>query len=245
MDLELLTIVAIGFLAQLVDGALGMAFGTIASSALMLLGTAPAFASAAVHTAEIATTGMSGASHLWNGNVDRRLFAQLAVTGAAGGAFGAYVLAGLPEPVIKPVVTLYLAIVSAIIVARALGWRPRKWSPPIPLVGAGGGFLDAAGGGWGSIVASTLIAGGNEPRRVIGSANLAEFFVTVSIAMTFVARLDVASHARLIVGLVIGGALAAPLGGLLLRLLPARAVLVMVAVTLTGVSLLNLIGLFR
>ncbi|MDQ8728304.1 sulfite exporter TauE/SafE family protein [Bradyrhizobium sp. LHD-71] len=245
MDLELLTFIAIGFLAQLVDGALGMAFGTITSSTLVLLGTAPAVASAAVHTAEIATTAMSGASHIWNRNVDRRLFGQLAITGVAGGVFGAYVLAGLPESIIKPIVTIYLAVMSAIIIARAFGWRSGTWRPPRPLLGATGGFLDAAGGGWGPLVASTLIAGGDQPRRAIGSVNLAEFFVTLSISVTFVTQLDLAPYAKLILGLVIGGALAAPLAGYLLRVLPMRAALVLVAIALTAVSSLNLIGLLR
>ncbi len=245
MDLDLLTFIAIGFLAQLVDGALGMAFGIIASSSLMLVGTTPAIASAAVHAAEIVTTGVSGASHVWNQNVDRRLLLQLALTGVAGGVVGAYVLAGLPEPIIKPIVTVYLAVMSAIIVARVLGRRFRQWRPRTPLLGAVGGFLDAVGGGgWGPLVASTLIAGGDQPRRAIGSVNLAEFFVTVSISITFLTQLDLSRYGKLVIGLIIGGAAAAPLGGFLLRVLPTRTAMLMIAIALAGVSAVNLISLF-
>jgi uncharacterized membrane protein YfcA len=242
----LLTFVAIGLVAQLVDGALGMAFGIVASSALIFVGAAPAIASAAVHAAEIVTTGVSGVSHLWNRNVDRRLFFQLVFTGAAGGALGAYVLAGLPEPIIKPIMTVYLAVMSAMIVARILGWQLRQWRPRIPLLGAAGGFLDAAGGGgWGPLVASTLIAGGDQPRRAIGSVNLAEFFVTVSVSITFLIQLDFSRYGKLVIGLIIGGAIAAPLAGYLLRVLPTRVALLLVAVAVMAVSAANLISLLK
>jgi uncharacterized membrane protein YfcA len=244
MDLQFFIYVAIGFLAQLVDGALGMAFGIIASSAVILLGAPPAIASAAVHAAEIVTTGVSGASHLWNKNVDRRLFFQLVFAGVAGGILGAYVLAGLPEQTIKPIMTIYLALMSAMILARVWGWRLRQWLPSIPALGAGGGFLDAAGGGgWGPLVASTLIAAGDQPRRAIGSANLAEFFVTVSISITFLIQLDLSRYGKLIIGLIVGGAIAAPLAGYLLRVLPTRVTLLMVGIAVATLSAVNLVRL--
>jgi uncharacterized membrane protein YfcA len=245
MDLGILTFIAIGFLAQMVDGALGMAFGVIASSTLMATGAPPAIASAAVHAAEIATTGLSGISHLWHKNVDRQLFWSLVITGMAGGVLGAYVLTGLPEPVIKPIVTVYLAAMAVLIIARVLGWKLKQWHPPTPMIGAGGGFLDAiGGGGWGPLTASTLIAGGDSPRRAVGSVNLAEFFVTVSISVTFLTQLDLAQYGKVVLGLVIGGALAAPLAGYLLRVLPPRMALILVAVVVAALSLMNLMRLF-
>src|SRR5687768_13688421 len=142
MDLQILTFIAIGFFAQLVDGALGMAFGIIASSALMATGASPVIASAAVHAAEIVTTGISGVSHIWNKNVDRQLFLKLVITGVGGGVLGAYVLTGIPEHIIKPIVAVYLAAMAVLILARILDWNLKRWQPPEPVVGAGGGFLD-------------------------------------------------------------------------------------------------------
>jgi uncharacterized protein len=244
MDFQILTFVAIGFFAQIVDGALGMAFGVIASSSLIATGASPVIASAAIHAAEVVTTGISGASHLWNKNVDRKLFFELVITGVCGGVVGAYILTGLPEDIIKPAVTVYLVAMAGLIFARILGWKPR-WQPPVPVIGAGGGFFDAVGGGgWGPLVASTLIAGGDNPRRAVGSVNLAEFFVTVSVSVTFLMHLDLAQYGKLVLGLVIGGAMAAPLAGYLLRILPTRIALILIGIVVVGLSLINLINLF-
>jgi uncharacterized protein len=243
---EIVTFALIGFVAQIIDGALGMAFGVIASSSLIAFGVPPAFASAAVHTAEIATTGMSGASHLYNRNVDKSLFLRLVVAGVAGGVLGAYVLTGLPEEIIKPVVTLYLIGMAALIFARVMGKEMGRFRPPIPAVGASAGFLDAiGGGGWGPLASSTLLASGETPRKTIGSVNTAEFFVTVAISATFFTQLDLAGYGRIVLGLVIGGALAAPLAGYLIRVLPPRRALILVGCVVFAVSTANLVGLFR
>jgi uncharacterized protein len=242
MDYEILAFAAIGFLAQIVDGALGMAFGVIASSSLLAFGAPPALASAAVHAAECVTTGISGASHVWQRNVDWRLFRRLAITGVLGGVTGAYLLAEvLPENIIRPIVTLYLMGMAGLIFARLLGYVSKGLDvPPAPL-GAAGGFLDAiGGGGWGPLVASTLIATGDEPRRSIGTVNLAEFFVTMSISAAFIATLDLASYGKIVLGLIIGGALAAPLAGWLVRILPPKTAMLMVGIVVTALSLYNL-----
>ena len=241
MDLQLLTFVVIGFLAQMIDGALGMAFGVIASTCLMATGAPPAIASAAVHAAEIATTGLSGASHLWNRNVDRSLFLRLVITGVLGGVLGAYVLTGLPEEIIKPIVTVYLAAMAVLIFLRVLGWSLRTWRPPVPAIGGAGAFLDAiGGGGWGPLVTSTLVATGDNPRRSVGSANLAEFFITIAVSVTFLTQLDLAQYGKPVVGLIIGGALAAPMAGYLLRVLPNRAAMVLVGFVVASLSAVNL-----
>ena len=245
MDLQILAFIAIGFFAQMVDGALGMAFGIIASSSLMATGAPPVIASAAVHAAEIVTTGISGVSHIWNKNVDRKLFLKLVITGVGGGVLGAYVLTGIPEHIIKPIVAIYLAAMAALILTRILGWNLKRWQPPESVVGAGGGFLDAiGGGGWGPMVASTLIAGGDSPRRAVGAVNLAEFFITISVSVTFFTQLDLAQYGKLVLGLIVGGALAAPLAGFLLRVLPIRVALIMVGIVVAGLSLVNLVSLF-
>ena len=244
IDFEIAIFIAIGFFAQIVDGALGMAFGVIASSSLIAMGAPPAIASAAVHAAEIVTTGISGASHIWNKNVDRVLCLKLVIAGVAGGVVGAYILTEIPESIIKPIVTIYLAAMAALILARVWGWKQERWRPPVPVIGVGGGFLDAiGGGGWGPLVASTLIASGDKPRTSVGSVNVAEFFITVSVSVVFVLQLDLTRYGRLVIGLVIGGALAAPLAGYLLRILPTRVALILIGVVVAGLSIVNLIGL--
>jgi uncharacterized membrane protein YfcA len=245
LDAELALFVAIGFLAQIVDGALGMAFGVIVASALLTLGVSPTAASAAVHATEVVTTGISGASHVWNKNVDRKVFLSLVIAGICGGVLGAYVLTALPEEVVKPFIAVYLAAMASLIGARIAGWSFRRWKPPTPVVGGGGGFLDAVGGGgWGPLVASTLIATGDNPRKTIGSANLAEFFVTTSVSVTFVTQLDLSTYGKIVVGLIIGGAMAAPLAGFLVKKLPPRLVLILVGIVVACLSVLNVAQLF-
>src|SRR5688572_3226841 len=225
---DLLIFIGIGFAAQLVDGALGMAYGLIATTVLLSLGTAPVFASASVHAAEVVTTGLAGSSHVWHKNVDWQLFKRLAPAGVAGGIVGAYILTGLPETFMKVAITFYLIGMTVLITLRLLrskkaqegtkAQRERKLRTPV--VGAAGGFLDAiGGGGWGSVVTSTLLARGDHPRQTIGSVSLAEFFLTVAISVTFLLALDFTQYWKVVLGLVIGGAIAAPLAGFLSRIL--------------------------
>jgi uncharacterized protein len=180
------------------------------------------------------------------------LFKRLAPAGIVGGVLGAYVLVGLPENVLKVLVTIYL-IVMAILIARRIwsGERMRRKSaaqreramPTVPL-GAAGGFLDAVGGGgWGPIVTSSLIARGDQPRHSIGSVSLAEFFVTLAISLAFLTALDLSAYGLVVLGLVIGGALAAPLAGILSRMLPARILMIMVAVVVGVLALTALVRL--
>jgi uncharacterized membrane protein YfcA len=230
MDVDILLFVAIGFFAQLVDGALGMAFGVICSSSLIAFGLPPAMASASVHAAEIVTTGISGSSHVYHRNVDKALFLKLVITGVLGGIVGAYLLTGLPEQVVKVFVAVYLIGMALLIIDRVRGNVHKGFRPPPQLLGVGGGLLDAiGGGGWGPIVASSLMATGGEPRRSIGSVNLAEFFVTVAISVTFMLHLDFAEIGRIILGLIIGGAVAAPFAGWLIRIMPQKLALGLVA----------------
>jgi uncharacterized membrane protein YfcA len=221
---ELAFFVALGFAAQLVDGALGMAYGLIATSALLAFGAPPAVASASVHAAEVVTTGLAGASHVWHQNVDWRLCRRLAAAGVLGGVVGAYVLTELPERTVKIFVTIYLLAMTGLIVWRIVRKRLERRQVPgeVPL-GMAGGFLDAiGGGGWGPIVNSTLIAGGESPRHSIGSVSLSEFFVTAAISLTFLVALDLDTYGRVVLGLIIGGAFAAPLAGWFSRAMPQR-----------------------
>jgi uncharacterized membrane protein YfcA len=245
METDILFFVAIGFLAQLVDGALGMAFGVICSSSLLAFGLPPAIASASVHAAEVVTTGISGASHVYHRNVDRALFQKIVITGVLGGVVGAYILTELPETSVKVFVAVYLVGMALLIFNRVLGRVPRGSKPPPQLLGVGGGFLDAVGGGgWGPIVVSSLVATGSEPRRSIGSVNLAEFFVTVAILVIFLFHLDLAQYGRIVPSLVIGGAVAAPLAGYLIRIIPQKVALGLVGIVVASQAAISIYGLF-
>jgi uncharacterized membrane protein YfcA len=244
MGLEFGVFVIIGFFAQMVDGALGMAFGIIASTSLIAAGTPPPLASAAVHAAEIVTTGVSGTSHVLHKNVDWSLFRRLVIPGVVGGIVGAYILTGLPENILKPIVTIYLAMMAVLIFMRVLARGHRRWKVHVPLLGTSGGFLDAiGGGGWGPIVTSTLLASGDDPRRTIGTVNTAEFIVTISISITFLTQLDLAHYGQVVLGLIVGGALAAPLAGYVIKKLPMRIALVLVASVVSVLTVVNVVNL--
>ena len=229
---------AIGFAAQLVDGALGMAFGVISSTLLVSMGVPPATASAGVHTVESFTTGVSAISHVAHKNVNWRLFARIVIPGIIGGVLGAYVLTQIPADQARPIVLAYLLSVGLYLLWRGAMHRHTEREPKIvePL-GLVGGFLDAAGGGgWGPIVTSNLMVQGSTPRTTIGTVNTAEFFVTVTISATFIATLGLAAFTIATVGLLIGGVLAAPIGALVAKKVAADRLLAMVGTVLVATS---------
>ncbi|QDZ07116.1 sulfite exporter TauE/SafE family protein [Sphingomonas panacisoli] len=235
----ILPFIAIGFAAQLVDGALGMAFGLINSTLLVsVMGMPPALASASVHAVETFTTAASGVSHVLHKNVDWRMFRRLVIPGMIGGALGAYVLANVDAAHAKPFVMAYLAAIGLYLLYRAWRGRVEPRTPKIiePL-GLAGGFLDAAGGGgWGPVVTSNLLVQGSAPRETIGTVNTSEFFLTTTISATFIASLGFAAFTLQTLGVLIGGLLAAPLGGVLAKRVPARPLMAMVGVLLTLTS---------
>jgi len=240
---------AVGFLAQLIDGAVGMAYGVISSSVLLAFGVPPAQVSATTHAAECFTTGASGLSHLWHRNIDWRLFWRLAPAGVIGGVAGAYLLTGFDPTFIKAVVIAYLGVLGLFMLFRAI--QGPKEEPPhvnhvIP-VGVVGGFLDASGGGgWGPVVTSTLLGRGHPPRYTIGSVNAAEFIVTVAISLTFLWTLltgrfvlegGLVSGGAALAGLIVGGLIAAPLAGYVTKIAPARVLLAGAAVLVMALSI--------
>jgi hypothetical protein len=228
---EVALFAAIGFGAQLVDGALGMAYGVTATSVLLSFGVAPATASASVHVAEIFTTAAAGFSHWRIGNVAKPLLWRLAIPGMAGGALGAYVATSVPAALLRPAVSLYLLAMGIVILARALRAR-LPGEPPlrrVPFLGLVGGFLDGAGGGgWGPLVTSSLVGSGTHPRFAIGSVSVAEFFVTTAISGTFLATIGLELW-PIIAGLLLGGVIAAPLAAWVARRVPARTLMLLVA----------------
>jgi uncharacterized membrane protein YfcA len=234
MESDFLIFLAVGFLAQLVDGALGMAYGVVSSTVLLAFGVLPAQASAAVHAAELFTTAASASSHAWHRNIDRKLFLRLAPAGVVGGVLGAFVLTSIDGRTMRPFVLAYLAVIAVWLIVRTFRPFPAKPVPSrivMPLGGVGG-FLDAAGGGgWGPIVTPSLIGAGGQPRYVIGTVNAAEFVVTVAISMSFVLALltghwdeagSLLESFSAVAGLVVGGLIAAPLAGIAVKTLPAR-----------------------
>jgi len=243
---DVLLFVAIGFVAQMIDGAIGMAYGVISSSVLLSLGIPPATASACVHAAETFTTAASGAAHWRLGNVDRRLLLRLAVPGMIGGAIGAYLLTALPGDKVRPFVNGYLLIIGLLIVWRALTAKTDPASAPSRVAPLGfiGGLLDSiGGGGWGPIVTSTLIGQGTTPRYAIGSVNLSEFFVTFTISATFVFTIGLELW-PIIAGLIIGGVVAAPFAALAAKHMPDKALMIIVGCVVVILSLRSILNAF-
>jgi uncharacterized membrane protein YfcA len=221
------TFVGVGFVAQLIDGMLGMGYGVVSAISLMSLGLSPASVSASIHTAEMFASGASGYNHYRFGNVNKRLFKVLLLPGVAGSISGALLLSYFGEQyanVIKPVLALYLLILGVRIISKALRKQAqeRKKVKNAGWLAGAGGFLDSfGGGGWGPLVTSTLIANGRTPNYVIGTVSLVEFFVTFASALTFFSILGF-THWQIVLGLIVGGVTAAPLAARLAGRLPTR-----------------------
>ena len=232
--------ILVGLVAQLIDGALGMAFGVISQTMLVsVLGVAPAAASATTHLVEMFTTGASGASHIVQRNVDWGLFRRLVPFGVAGGVLGAYLLTSIDASLAKPFVMIYLTGVGIYLFVKALRMtKPRfedpKTTRPLALVG---GFLDAAGGGgWGPVVTSNLLIQGGDPAKVIGTVNTAEFLLATSISVAFILTLGMEAFGAATIGMIIGGVIAAPFGAWFAKRIPARVLLLAVSIVLIVTS---------
>jgi uncharacterized membrane protein YfcA len=232
IDKSFYLFMAAGFAAQLVDGAVGMGYGVTSTSLLMSMGVSPAAISGSVHTAEIFSSAASGYSHYKFGNVNKKLFKVLVVPGVLGAIAGAGALVWLGDKygnVIKPFLAVYCLLLGIRILYQA--YKRERNIKKVKRAGwlAGtGGFLDSfGGGGWGPLVTSTLIAKGRSPQYVIGSVSLSEFFVTLASAMSFFMFIGI-THWQIIAGLMIGGAIAAPLAAKLAGKLPLRTMLICV-----------------
>jgi len=221
-----------GFLAQMVDGAVGMGYGVTSTSMLMSMGVPPAAISGSVHTAEIFSSAVSGYSHYRFGNVNKKLFKVLVIPGVLGAVAGAGMLVWMGDKygnLIKPFLAAYCMVLGFRILYQA--YKRNKKNKKVKRAGwlaGAGGFLDSfGGGGWGPLVTSTLISKGRSPQYVIGSVSLSEFFVTLSSAMAFFVFIGI-THWQVIMGLMIGGAVAAPLAAKLAGKLPVRTMLICV-----------------
>lgn len=243
MAATILLYVLVGFIAQMIDGALGMAYGVSSNTFLLSLGIPPAAASASVHMAEVVTTGISGVSHWRLGNVDWRLVKRLLIPGVLGGVAGAYILTSIDGNILKPYIAAYLLLMGGLILYKAITVQPRKTpddyhGPRVSLLGVIGGFCDAiGGGGWGPVVTSTLVARGKYPRTTIGSVNFSEFFVTFAQSVVFVFTLSFTDYWQVILGLLIGGGIAAPLAARVTNKMPVKALMILVGILIIVLSI--------
>jgi uncharacterized membrane protein YfcA len=235
--------VGVGLLAQVIDGALGMAYGVTSTSFLLAAGASPAMASGATHLAEVFTTGVSGVSHLKMGNVNKKLFFSLLIPGVIGGLIGTYVLSSIDGNVLKPFISAYLLLMGLYVLSKAfrhIRARREISSRKVVPLALFGSFMDTTGGGgWGPIVTTSLVGSGHDPRTTIGSVNFAEFFLTVTVAAALFSILD-NSVWVIVSGLVIGGLFAAPFAAYITRRLQARTLLILVGTLISAISAYNL-----
>jgi len=239
--------IAVGLFAQIIDGALGMAYGVTSSSFLLAIGATPAMASGATHLAEVFTTGVSGISHLKMGNVNKKLFFSLLIPGIIGAIIGAYVLGNIDGKALKPYISAYLLLMGLYVLSKAFRHiRPRheiNTSKVAPLA-LFGSFMDTTGGGgWGPIVTTSLVGSGHDPRSTIGTVNFAEFFLTVSVAASLYSILD-QSVWIIVAGLVIGGLFAAPFAAYITKHLKTKTLLLLVGSLISLISAFNLYKAF-
>ena len=229
---QLILFIFLGFCAELIDGTAGMAYGVSSNTFLRTAGVPSAVSSACVHAAEMFTTLASGISHLRMKNVDKHLFKMLLISGVPGGILGAWVLASFESTALDVIIDIYLIGMGVVILYKGIRMqhKQREFGAYAYPLGFVGGFSDAlGGGGWGPVVTSTLLASNHEPRRTIGTVNTAEFFVTVAETTTLVVLLDsFTQYLVIVLGLIIGGVIAAPIGAKLCTKIPVRGMLLFV-----------------
>lgn len=238
---------AAGFVFAMIDGAIGMSYGVTSTSFSLSMGVPPGSASMGVHLSEIMSNGIAGWMHYRMGNVNWKLFKLLLIPGIIGAVTGAYILSSLEHysQYTKPFVSLYTLILGIVILSKAFKTGVKKSADKIkkiPLLGLGGGFIDAVGGGgWGSIVLSTLIAGGRHPRFSLGTVKLSRFFIALMSSITFITMLN-SNHWEAVAGLVIGSAIASPIAAKISNKISAKAIMMAVGVIVILISIKSIIA---
>ena len=235
--------ILVGLVAQIIDGALGMAYGITSSSFLLAVGASPAMASGATHLAEVFTSGVSGVSHLKMGNVNKKLFFSLLIPGIVGGLIGTFILSNVDGKALKPYISLYLLMMGLYVLSKAFRHIQARYeinAAKIAPLALFGGLMDTTGGGgWGPIVTTSLVGSGHDPRTTIGSVNFAEFFLTVTVATALFSILD-QSVWTIVAGLVIGGLFAAPFAAYITKHLKTKTLLILVGSLISLISAFNL-----
>lgn len=235
-----------GFIFAMIDGAIGMSYGVTSTAFSLSMGIPPASASMGVHLSEVLSNGIAGWMHYRMGNVNWKLFKLLIVPGVVGAVSGAYLLSSLEHysAYTKPLVSLYTLILGWVILTKAFkkkGKRTEGKIKKIGLLGLGGGFIDAVGGGgWGSIVLSSLIAGGRSARFSLGTVKLTRFFIALMSSLTFITMLK-SAHWEAVAGLIIGSALAAPIAAKVSNRISAKSIMVSVGIIVMLVSFRSIV----
>lgn len=259
---ELILATIVGFIAQAIDGSLGMAYGITSNTILISLGIPPLVSSASIHTAEIVTSGAEGVAHLRAGNVDRKILKYLILSGMVGAIIGAYLLTSIPGEKLTPFISIYLFIMGLLLIEKAFEKKPliiktfiffrdklmkareERWGRKLMPFGLAGGVLDSiGGGGWGPLITLTLFFKGENLRKAIGSVIFSEFFVAFAASATLLSALRF-EYWQTIVGLIVGGLLAVPLGPYLIKKIPYKPLMISVGILVVGLSLKNLISFF-
>ena len=253
MEVDFALFAAVGFIAQLIDGAIGMGYGVIATSVLVATGMPPALASAAVHITKIPTGIASGLSHWKFGNVDWGLCRRLILPGVIGGVIGASAISLMPLGMIRPLAAFYLGFMGILVILRAVRWHGRREPAKLAgrrpgFVGLLGGLFDSFGGGWGPIVTTSLIMQQHEPRKAVGSANTAEPVVAAIQAGVFSFWLGAATLTTIgstALAIMAGALLAAPLAAFLVNRLPGRLIAGAVGMVLIAINIPTILSLLE
>jgi len=241
-DENLLAFFLIGVFAQLVDGALGMGYGATSTSFLLAYGVPPVVSSTAVHVSEMFTTGASALSHHRFGNINKKLVKHLLIPGVLGSITGAYLLADvISGDIIKPFIAVYMIVLAAIIIKKALKKNvEKKKTKKLGVLAVFGGFMDSVGGGgWGPIVTSTLLGRGRNPKYTIGSVNAAEFAISFASGITFMLFGGIHGW-QVIIGLILGGVIAAPIAAFLVTRIKRKPMMIAVGILIILLSLKTL-----
>lgn len=233
-----------GFLFAMIDGAIGMSYGVTSTTFSLSMGIPPASASTAVHISEILSNGIAGFMHYRMGNINKKLFKLLLIPGIIGAVSGAYILSSLEAyaQYTKPLVSVYTLILGIVILKKSgiikkNESQKKEKIKKIGVLGFSGGFIDAVGGGgWGSIVLSSLIAGGRNARYSLGSVKLSRFFIALFSSLTFIVMLNELRWYA-VAGLVLGSAVASPIAARVSNKLSAKTIMVAVSVIVILVSL--------
>lgn len=239
---EFLVFFAIGVFAQLVDGTLGMGYGATSTSFLLAYGIPPVISSTGVHVAEMFTTGASAISHHHFGNINKKLVKHLVIPGVLGSITGAYLLSDVIDgDVIKPFIAVYMIVLACLIIRKSMQKNIlKKKTKRLNILASFGGFMDAVGGGgWGPIVTSTLLGRGRNPRYTIGSVNAAEFAVSFASGITFMLFGGIHGW-QVIIGLILGGVIAAPIAALLVNKIKRKPMMIVVGILIIILSLKTL-----
>lgn len=240
LDPTFFEFILVGFIAQIIDGALGMAYGVSCSTLLLNFGVSPRVATAAVHTAEVFTTGVSGLSHLKFNNLDKKLFFRIVITGVIGAIIGAYLISDVFDgKMIKPYISAYLLMLGIVILIKGIRNKKKDEAEVkhAEVLALAGGFFDAVGGGgWGPIVTSNIINQGKNPRETIGTVNTAEFFVTFFSTGVFMFFVGIESW-QIVLGLIVGGVVAAPLGAIFASKVDRRFMMITIGIVIMITSI--------